>query len=329
MTDDKVPPMAGAATMPPGDLILPFQIEATHLRGRLVRLGPALAEVLRHHDYPALIKQSLGELLALAAALSAALKYEGIFTLQIKGNGPVKLMVADATHAGDLRGYAQFDAEAVAKLAKASERPSVPKLFGAGYLAFTVDQGQHTDRYQGIVELTGGSLADCVHHYFQQSEQLQAALLVASQAAPDGSGWYAGALMLQRLPSEGGHESGGESDMGDPGAVGEEAEDGWRRALALMASCSVAELTDPTLAPEALLYRLFHEDGIRVYRPVPLAARCRCSRERVERMLRALPSDELESMAEEGQASVACEFCGRAYAFSKDELTRLAVAPPA
>lgn len=299
----------------PDDRIIPFQIEASRLRGRLVRLGPLVAEILRHHDYPRLVATRLAEALALTAALAAALKYDGIFTLQIKGDGPVRLLVADATSAGQMRGYAQFDEAAVAALAAAEPDPSVPRLFGGGYLAFTVDQGQHSERYQGIVELAGMTLADCIHAYFRQSEQLEAAILIAAapgDGAPGVEGWRAGALMLQRLPPEGPDES--EQDS---------AEESWRRAITLMGSCSAAELTDRALPPEDLLYRLFHEDGVRVYRPVELKAECRCSRERVERVLAALAAPDLEDMKIDGRVFVTCEFCGRTYNFDAADLARL------
>jgi molecular chaperone Hsp33 len=303
-----------AATAIPDDRIIPFQIEASQLRGRLVRLGPLVGEILRHHRYPPLVATRLAEALALTAALAAALKYDGIFTLQIKGDGPVRLLVADATSAGQMRGYAQFDEAAVAALAAVEPDPSVPRLFGAGYLAFTVDQGQHSERYQGIVELMGMTLADCIHAYFRQSEQLEAAILIAGEPG-DGSagpgGWRAGALMLQRLPPEG------------PEPERESAEETWRRAIALMGSCSAAELTDPALSPEDLLYRLFHEEGVRVYRPVELKAECRCSRERVERVLAALPAPDLEDMKIDGRVFVTCEFCGRTYDFEETDLARL------
>jgi molecular chaperone Hsp33 len=299
-----------AATAIPDDRIIPFQIEASQLRGRLVRLGPLVAEILRHHSYPPLVATRLAEALALTAALAAALKYDGIFTLQIKGDGPVRLLVADATSAGQMRGYAQFDEGAVQALAAVEPDPSVPRLFGAGYLAFTVDQGQHTERYQGIVELVGMTLADCIHAYFRQSEQVEAAILIAAEPGGAG-GWRAGALMLQRLPPEA------------PEPECETAEESWRRAITLMGSCSAAELTDSRLPPEELLYRLFHEDGVRVFRPVELKAECRCSRERVERVLAALGPTDLEEMKIDGRVFVTCEFCGRTYNFDEADLARL------
>jgi molecular chaperone Hsp33 len=308
----KVPTMPSLRS---DDLIQPFQIDVSGLRGRLVRLGPLLDEILTRHDYPEPVAALLGEAIALAAALAGALKYDGVFTLQTKGDGPVRLLVADVTSAGAVRGYAQFDA---AKLARASAQGgiagSVPRLLGAGYLAFTVDQGEHTDRYQGIVELQGASLAECAHHYFRQSEQVEAGLKVAVARVADADGvrrWRGGSLMVQRLPPE------------DVTAQQEAAEDGWRRAIILMSSSTSAELVDPALAPEALLLRLFHEDGVRVYRRHDLAARCRCSRERVETVLRMLPQDELAEMKVDGRITVTCQFCSAAYGFGEDEIHAL------
>ena len=303
-------------TLPFDDLVQPFQIDASGLRGRLVRLGPLLDEILTRHAYPEPVAQLLGEAIALAAALAGALKYEGVFTLQTKGDGPVHLLVADVSSDGAVRGYAQFDAAKLAKVTAAGETgASVPRLLGAGYLAFTVDQGEHTDRYQGIVELQGASLADCAHHYFRQSEQVEAGLKVAVARQPDAAGvprWRGGSLMVQRLPPEG------------EAARREVAEDGWRRAVILMSSSTSAELVDPALSPDALLFRLFHEDGVRVYRRHDLAARCRCSRERVERVLRLLPADELETMKVDGRVTVTCQFCSAAYGFDEDDMHALA-----
>jgi molecular chaperone Hsp33 len=298
------------------DLVQPFQIDPFQLRGRLVRLGPLVDRILTQHAYPEPVAQLLGEAIALAAALSRALKYEGVFTLQTKGDGPVRLMVADVTTAGAVRGYAQIDA---AKLARArasgdgAAQASVPRLLGAGVLALTVDQGEHTERYQGIVELVGATLADCIHHYFRQSEQVEAGLKVAvARVLADGKPhWRAGCLMIERLPAE-------ETLRRDA------EDDGWRRAVILMSSCTTQELIDPTLAPRALLYRLFHEDGVRAYAPRRLEAQCRCSRERVENMLRALEPAELEDMKVDGKVLVTCEFCSAVYPFAADELAALA-----
>jgi molecular chaperone Hsp33 len=188
------------------DLVQPFRIDPFALRGRLVRLGPTVDRILSQHDYPEPVAAVLGEAITLAIVLAGALKYDGIFTLQTKSDGPVRLIVADVSTEGAVRGYAQYDRERVdalsapspelsESLGHAGASPSVPDLIGKGYIAFTVDQGEDTERYQGIVELIGATLAECAQHYFRQSEQIQAAIkLSAARAGHDGA-WRAGGLM--------------------------------------------------------------------------------------------------------------------------------------
>jgi molecular chaperone Hsp33 len=290
-------PQAGA------DFIRPFQIEALGIRGRAVRLSHAVNEIVHKHAYPEPVARLLTEMLTVAAALASALKYEGVFTLQTKSEGAVRLMVVDVTSAGALRGYAQFDAEAVAALPPDA---SLPRLLGGGYLAFTVDQGEDTDRYQGIVELTGADLVECVQHYFRQSEQLQAGFKLA--VAQHQGAWQSGVIMLQRLPRE------------DHASMAEIDDDAWRRAMLLLASCTTQELLDEGLPIDDLLYRLFHEDGVRVFNGQSLRAQCRCSRERVSSVLRSLPRDELKELESEGALEVTCEFCNSRYRFTLADL---------
>ncbi|MGH7053022.1 MAG: Hsp33 family molecular chaperone [Stellaceae bacterium] len=301
----------------PDDLVQPFRIDPFALRGRLVRLGPAIDRILSQHDYPEPVAALLGEAITLAIVLAGALKYDGVFTLQTKGDGPVRLMVADVSTAGALRGYAQYDA---AKLERAlagagTAAAPVPRLVGSGYIAFTVDQGEETDRYQAIVELAGATLAECAQHYFRQSEQVQAGIkLSVGRAGADGS-WRAGGLMLERVPPEGGRA-----------LVADDVADAWRRAMVLMSLATQEELVDPDLAPHGLLYRLFHEDGVRVYRTHPLEARCRCSRERVEGILRVFPQSDLDEMKQDAVTTVTCEFCNARYTFDAADLARLSPA---
>ena len=282
------------------DFIQPFSIEGHGVRGRLVRLSDVVDRIVTQHAYPDSVARLLAEMMVLSAVLAAALKYEGVFTLQTKGDGPIKLMVVDITSEGAMRGYAQFDAEKVAAIP--AEQASLPRLHGKGYLAFTVDQGQHTDRYQGIVEMDGATLSDCVHHYFRQSEQLQAGFKIAT--ARDGDGWRAGAIMLQRLPQE------NVTEMAE-----EVADDAWRRAFVLMASCTDRELLDLEMPATDVLYRLFHEDGVRAQAAQGVEAKCRCSRERVETVLKAMNPDDLADMQVDGQLAVTCEFCNSHYDF--------------
>jgi molecular chaperone Hsp33 len=298
---------------PPDDLIQPFRIGPFALRGRLVRLGPAIDHILSQHAYPEPVAAMLGEAITLAVMLAGALKYDGVFTLQTKADGPIRLIIADVSTDGAVRGYAQYDAAKLDALGDAaSSTHSVPRLLGGGYIAFTVDQGEDTDRYQGIVELSGATLADCAQHYFRQSEQIQAGIkLAVDRTGPNGV-WRAGGLMLQRVPPEGGYR-----------VIADDVEDGWRRAMVLMSSATASELVDPGLSPHRLLFHLFHEDGVRVFDTQPLAARCRCSRERIETILRAFPADELDDMAKERVTTVTCEFCSTRYVFDADEIRHL------
>jgi molecular chaperone Hsp33 len=304
----EIAPQAG------GDYIRPFQIEGLGIRGRAVRLSAVADEIIHKHAYPPAVAHLLAEMLTVSAALAAALKYEGVFTLQTKSEGAVKLMVVDVTSDGAMRGYAQFDAAAVAALPADA---SLPRLLGAGYLAFTVDQGEDTDRYQGIVELIGADLVECVQHYFQQSEQLKAgfklAAAVTTGEAPGTTGgghWRAGVIMLQRLPAD-----------ENPVAI-EQADERWHHAMTLLASCTSKELLDPGLPIDDLLYRLFHEDGVRVFNGHTPRAQCRCSRGRVESVLRSLPQDELKELEVDGALEVTCEFCNSKYRFTLSELAQ-------
>lgn len=294
------------------DLILPFQVGGGAVRGRLVRLGPAVDSILDGHGYPPAVGALLAETLALAGVLAGALKYDGIFTLQAQGNGPVSLVMADVTSAGALRGYARYDAD---KLAAAPEGAPVPTLLGGGYLAFTVDQGLKVDRYQGIVELTGSTLADCAKSYFVQSEQLDTEVKLVSRRPADGSGWHVAALMIQRMPG---------SQPGAPILTTEESHEAWRTAQVLMHSVTADEMLDWGLAPEMLAHRLFHAEGLQVWEGKALEARCRCSAEAVARMLRGIPRAEIEGLKDDsGKVVITCEFCRTDYAYGDDDLERV------
>jgi molecular chaperone Hsp33 len=303
------------------DQALPFQLDALGVRGRLVRLGPSLDAVIERHGYPLAVARPLAEAMVLCAALATSLKYDGIFTLQISGDGPIRLLVTDLTTDGALRGYAQFDSWklAVALGAGTGEAPDgyVPKLFGRGRLAFTVDQGQHTQRYQGVVPLEGATLADCAHTYFRQSEQLPTGIKIAARrTTEDGTAhWRAAALMVQQMP---------EFDAGRIDVDLEQREDDWRKAVILMASATEAEMLDPKLPGMTLLHRLFHAEQPRLFARRPFAARCRCSRERIDRVLRSIKREELDDLRDKtGRVSVKCEFCSTEYAYDDRDLDRI------
>lgn len=289
---------------PASDFVQPFQIEGLGLRGRLVRLSPVVRAVLARHDYPPAVTALMAEALALSAVLASALKYEGVFTLQLRGDGPLSLVVVDITSAGDMRGYARCDTARLGDTGPAGTA-SIPRLMGAGTMVFTVDQGPRTERYQGVTALEGASLSECAHAYFRQSEQVQTAIMLVAAPEPDAAvddattGARAAALMIQRLAGP---------DDGDASA-----DENWRRAVVLMSSVRAEELLSPVLSPAEVLFRLFHEDGVRLFRQRPLQAGCRCSQEKVERLVATFPRAEIAAMADNGHIAVTCEFCKAVY----------------
>ena len=318
-------PAASADRGPPTDVLIPFRLERANLRGRAVRLGPAIDAILSRHDYPPPVADLLGEALALAAVLAGTLKYDGVFTLQARGDGPVGMLVCDVTSAGDLRGYAEVDEAAYAALGTAAPDGPVPRHLGAGHLAFTVDQGPDMERYQGIVDLAGATLTECAQHYFRQSEQVET-LLRLGVGRPDGKRWQASALMIQRVPMTGGIGGGGGGSPAadDSGHADEERrEDDWRRLAMLLGTVRNAEALAPDVDPLRLLHRLFHADGVRVFEPQALRDRCRCSDDRAESALRMLDADELEAMTVDGAVTVACQFCSRVRRYDEAALAAL------
>jgi len=287
------------------DMAQTFQLDGLDVRGRLVRLGPALDEVLNAHGYPDVVADMLAQTLVLGATLASALKYDGLFTLQVQSDGPISLLVADLTSDGELRGYARYDDERVAQAAL-EKGAVVPRLLGNGHLAFTVDQGDDMERYQGVVALEGATLAACAQTYFRDSEQLETVIFLGSETGSSGN--TAGAVMVQRMPKDA-------NDDGDT------AEEDWRRVVVLLASLKLEELLDPTLEIEQILYRLYHEDGIRAFDPKGLTHKCRCSREKVVTTIKSFPRDEVVN--DEGSAHVNCEFCTTDYDFSPADLDEI------
>lgn len=309
-----------------GDFVLPFQLEESGLRGRLVRLDDAAELILSRHGYPAAPSMLLGEAVALTAALSATVKFEGKFTLQAQsdqraaGARPIRTLVADVDTGGHLRGYAAFDADEVAALPSDA---SPARMFGGGYLAFTVERGGGRGRYQGIVPLEGETLAESVHHYFRQSEQIPTGLRLACAQDADGR-WRAAALLVQRVPDTGGEAiAGGQDALPRPDPETWEEDEGYMRAMALLATLTDAELLSTDLAPESLLYRLFHEDGVRVWDASQLTGHCACPADKFDDLLTRLPRDEVEACKIDGIVSVTCEFCGKTEHFDDAALERI------
>lgn len=289
------------------DHVQPFQLDLPNLRGRMVRLGPELNAIIQRHDYPEVVAHMLAETVALAVLLAGMLKYDGIFTLQAKGDGAVRLLVADITSKGEMRAYAQYDS---ARTAQLKTDASARDLLGDGYLAFTVDQGgDASERYQGLVSFEGSNLTDFIQHYFRQSEQIDTAFKLAVLKDPV-QGWQVGGIMLQRLPEQ-------------SAPVGTIVEDGWRRAMMLLTTATADELASPALSSNEILYRLFHEEEVRVYTPHELVDQCRCSRDRVQGVLRTLSDEDITELTLSGPAEVRCEFCSRTYHFKAEEIVSL------
>jgi len=305
------------------DVVVPFALENLDSRGRAVRLGDALDTILSRHDYPAPVARLLGEAVVLAALIGSSLKFEGRFIMQTQTDGPVNLIVVDLDAPDGLRGYARYDHDALVKASEPGEtKPG--QLLGKGHLAMTIDQGAHTERYQGIVALEGNSLEEVAQTYFAQSEQIPTQVRVAvaefTQKGDPRPKWRAGGLLVQFMPEEGGKRHVDLPGDGNFDAVEEDIPDNWMQTKSLLATVSDAELADPDVSPERLLFRLYHETGVRVYPPIVLEERCTCSPERIESMLRdSFTPEEREDMAVDGEIEVVCEFCSTAYHFKPHE----------
>jgi molecular chaperone Hsp33 len=294
------------------NVVQPFRLETSNVRGRMVRLGSVLGDIMKRHNYPPPVSALLGEVVTLALLLSAMLKYDGVFTLQIKGSGPIRMLVADVTARGEVRAYAGFDEAAVRKMAKRKKdlNNHYYHLLGKkGYIAFTVDPGKVESRYQGIVELKGESIIEAVQHYLTQSEQIKTSFKMAVH--PQDTQWKTGAIMIQQLPDE--------EYTGQPG--GEATIEDWTRAVMLLDTCTDGEMLSPSLHSADLLYRLFNEDGVRVYSPTHVRFKCRCTHERVIDILKTIPHQELEEVCQkDGKVSITCEFCSEKYDFTSEQL---------
>ncbi len=310
------------------DHVVPFQVEGLDVRGRAVQLGPLLDAILARHDYPTPVARLLAEAIVLTVLLGTSLKFEGKFTVQTKGDGPVDLLVADFTTPENVRAYARFDEEALAK-AVAEGRTEPEQLLGKGVLAFTIDQGRFSQPYQGIVALDGASLEEIAGTYFRQSEQIptRVRLGAAELFDRDENGkprhrWRAGGLIAQFLPEA--PERMRQPDIhggdGDTGLRDHVEDDAWAEARSLVETIDADELTDPQVGTERLLYRLFHERGVRVYEPKAVHDRCSCSRDKLKGVLKGFTAEEIEASQENGEIAVTCEFCSTTYRFEVSEI---------
>lgn len=306
------------------DHVVPFEVAALDMRGRAVQVGPLLDRILSRHDYPAPVARLLAEAIVLTALLGTSLKFEGKFILQTRTDGPVDMLVADFSTPDSMRAYARFDAEQLAA-ATAAGADAPQDLLGKGVLALTIDQGSPTQRYQGIVQLDGTSFEDAARSYFRQSEQIptNVRLSVAKQRLPGSAGehWRAGGLLAQFLPDT--PERLRLPDLpggdGDAGETMELPDDAWQEVQALLGTIEPTELIDPTVGAERLLYRLFHEHGVRVFKGVRIADQCSCSREKIRGILDGFSAEEIKDSVEDGRIQVDCEFCSKSYEFDPAE----------
>ncbi len=315
----------------PDDLVLPFQAERAKASGRLVRLNMVVDTILKRHDYPDPVSKLLGEAVTLTAMLGTSLKFEGKFILQTKTDGLVNFLVVHYYAPGKIRGYASYNKDHLAEAMRDGE-PAPEHILGNGHLAMTIDRGPDMERYQGIVALEGGSLSEAADAYFRQSEQLPTFIRLAiakHYVGGEGQGgnnwsWRGGGLMLQNLTSEGGVVlSSGKDDEEEEEDIWPFINDDedWNRACHLASTVEDHELLDPLLESERLLYRLFHEEGVRTFQPNNLEVDCRCSRERIEELLKSFSTQEIEDVTEEGQIIVTCEFCNTGYQFDAAEFS--------
>ena len=290
------------------NLVAAFQIEGWPVRGRITRLGAAVDEILSRHDYPEAVANLLGEACALAALVGSSLKFEGRLIVQAQGDGPVSYVVCDYDSDGALRGYCRYDAARVAEVSQGFALPGARTLLGDGLFVMTIDQGPDMERYQGITPIEGETLALCAERYFDQSEQTptRVRLAVGQLQTDAGLIWRAGGMMLQNIAEDDARGS---------------TQDVWERAQALFATLGEDELVDPLAPPEVLLFRLFHEDGVRLEQARPLKAFCRCSQDRIMTVLQSFSAEERADMVEaDGRIRVTCEYCSRVYAIAPGQV---------
>lgn len=291
------------------DFVAVFQLDAAPLRGRYARLGSATIDpILRRHDYPRPAALLLGEALALAALTASLVKHHASLTIQAQGDGPTPLLVVEHRAGGRLRGYLRLAEGAEAQLRGANALP--PRaLIGAGALAITLDPGGGLDQVQGIVPLDGETLAACAEHYFETSEQTPTRVRLVVGETYDATGpamWRAGGAIIQRLA--------GDAARGD-------TDEDWRRASLLFDTVTDVELADPELGADRVLYRLFHEEGVRLGDPAPLSDACPCDRGRLAAVLSRFSAEELQELLEpDGKLHARCQFCAREYRLAPAEL---------
>jgi molecular chaperone Hsp33 len=285
------------------DTLHRFLFDRFPIRGHLVHLDAAWRALIEHRQYPIAIRETLGEAVVASLLLAATIKFEGVLSLQLQGDGPMHLLLAQCTSGLGVRGLARYREGA-------GEAHKISELIGNGNLTVTLETDEGAQRYQGIVPIEGERLADSLQAYFQNSEQLPTRLWLHADVQG------ASGMLLQKLPSAGSL----------PAADAAPIEDAWRRVQLIGDTLTPEELR--TLADAEILHRLFNEDDLRLFEPSPVYFRCRCSRERVAGMLQGLGETETRSViAERGKVEVHCDFCNRAYVFDAVDVEQLFKAP--
>jgi len=290
------------------DFILPFQVGDGSVRGRIVRLGAAIDAILGPHGFNDPASELLGEAAALAALMGSSLKFDGKLIFQAQGDGDIKMLVADYASDGAIRATASISGEAAHR--------GLGALMGKGHLAITVDQGPDMERYQGVTPIEGRTLEEAAIGYFDQSEQIPTAIrLAVGKVVRPGAGeaWRAGGVIVQFMPGEGGARERGEAAL-----KSFEDEETWNRAASFLNTTQADELLDPALTAEDLLFRLFHEDGVRVFDRKPVSARCSCNSDKIAAVLSRYPAEDLAEIVEDRRIKVSCEFCRRDYYFDAE-----------
>ncbi len=300
------------------DTCVSFYIENGAFTGRIVRLNETLSQILGRHCYPVNVSAALAETSALAVLLANALKYQGLFTLQIQGDGPVSVLVADVTSEGKIRACAKFDAQKLnqAKQLRKTEDliEEVPHLVGGGYMAFTIDQGPDYDLYQGSVDLQGKNLTELALRYFKQSEQIDTILkLFIQHPQGDSLSWLSAGILLQKVPLKGGKDN--EADQEGLNRV-------WEDASAFIASLTDDEVFNAELSSPQILERLFHGNNLQIGKEKAYSFGCRCSREKLQSTLSAFSTDDIDAMVQDGHITATCQFCSEKYVFDRAELCR-------
>ena len=286
--------------------VIPFQLGDNQVRGSIVRLGTTVSNIIKRHNYPNSIESLLADTLTITACIGSRMKHEGIFTIQAKGDGNVNTLFSDITNDGFLRGYVGFKEELL------KNEIDLISLMGSGHIAFTLDQGDFSKRYQGIVPLEGENISKSAEHYFNNSEQLETIFSCFNYYGLDSNKnsidqlFPAGLIMLQKMPNK--------NDYLDK----EDNEEVWSNSLNFLSTLKKEEFLSISLSSEDMLLRLFHEVGVTIYDKIEIKDQCRCSQEKVQSALEKLSQNDLQNLSnEDGNIIVICEFCKVERDFSK------------